>query len=511
MASCSARTGSATPRAARKCAMRAERRARPSRRRRATSARKASNWQRSTRASPAPGPSTSSTPARLGAVRGQAVNLTLAANGKLTDARDGPHWDGTVTRLSNKGTPSVNLEPPPHGELCARPHRARRDAARRRGRGVLDLKSFAFEGGRIQSAGTLTNLCRCRGSSKSARARRGPNRRSGTDLVFDGDWNFSLGTTAIRPRPDHSGARATFRSTRRAASPRSASPTFRRAPFHQRQSPERDLSRAGEPVGVIDANVHTPLVARDGILTVADESPLTGAIDAAFRNCARRAACSARPICSAGRLALKLTIAGVVAKPNLSGMLTGDDLSATARRSGGVQLKDGVIRMALSENLVDLQQVEFHGASGTLRATGQGAARSGRTGSDGQHHRRQARAASRRPTGNCRSRRGASVANAGGGGGGGAGAALAINGKFTVDHAPRFRRRSRRRVSATMSWSCGRTAPLKGEDKNQQVVAATDKPVGPSRRAPTSTSIWARISAFAARGPISASRARSPR
>ena len=31
----------------------------------------------------------------------------------------------------------------------------------------------------------------------------------------------------------------------------------------------------------------------------------------------------------------------------------------------GVQLKDGVIRIALSENLVDLQQVEFHGASGT--------------------------------------------------------------------------------------------------------------------------------------------------
>ena len=36
----------------------------------------------------------------------------------------------------------------------------------------------------------------------------------------------------------------------------------------------------------------------------------------------------------------------------------------------GVQLKDGVVRIALSQNLVDFQQVEFHGASGTLRATG---------------------------------------------------------------------------------------------------------------------------------------------
>ncbi|MGF6371422.1 autotransporter translocation and assembly factor TamB [Paraburkholderia sp. RAU6.4a] len=53
----------------------------------------------------------------------------------------------------------------------------------------------------------------------------------------------------------------------------------------------------------------------------------------------------------------------------MTGSLTGDGLSATVV-SQGVQLKDGVVRIALSQNMVDFQQVEFHGASGTLRATG---------------------------------------------------------------------------------------------------------------------------------------------
>ncbi|WP_177315878.1 translocation/assembly module TamB domain-containing protein, partial [Burkholderia ubonensis] len=70
-----------------------------------------------------------------------------------------------------------------------------------------------------------------------------------------------------------------------------------------------------------------------------------------------------------GRAALKLTVAGTPAKPNVSGMLTGDDLSATLVDQG-VQLKDGIVRIRLAENLVEFQQVEFHGGNGTLRAIG---------------------------------------------------------------------------------------------------------------------------------------------
>jgi translocation and assembly module TamB len=128
-----------------------------------------------------------------------------------------------------------------------------------------------------------------------------------------------------------------------------------------------------------------------------------------------------------GHLALKLALAGTVAKPNLTGSLLGDGLSATMVDQG-VQLKDGVVRIALSHNLVDFQQVEFHGASGTLRATG-------RVRLDGAEPDLTASIVADKlelfaaPDRNLSLTGSASVANAGSQGG------MAINGKFVVDHA----------------------------------------------------------------------------
>src|SRR5471032_3506439 len=129
-----------------------------------------------------------------GMVRGNAVNLTLAANGRLTDARDGAHWDGTVTRLSNKGTPSVNLEAPL--TVSYAPNHVVLGATRLSAEGaVLDLKSFALDGGRISSTGQLSNLSVARLLEIRQQLEGGPP-PARTDLVFDGDWNFALGATA---------------------------------------------------------------------------------------------------------------------------------------------------------------------------------------------------------------------------------------------------------------------------------------------------------------------------
>ncbi|CDY74101.1 putative exported protein [Caballeronia glathei] len=404
-----------------------------------------------------------------GRVRGQAVNLTLAANGKLTDARDGPHWDGTVTRLSNKGTPSVNLESPL--TVSYAPGRIVLGATRLAAEGaVLDLKSFAFEGGRIQSAGTLTNLSvpRILEIRQELTGAEPPFR---TDLVFDGDWNFSLGTTAtghvqIKRRTGDISIDAA-----RGVAALGITDISARADFTNGNRLNATFHAQANRIGVIDANVHTPLVARDGILTVADESPLTGAIDASIPQLRTTGGMLGPTYLFGGRLALKLTIAGVVAKPNLSGMLTGDDLSATLVAQG-VQLKDGVIRIALSENLVDLQQVEFHGASGTLRATG-------KVRLDQDEPDLTASIIADKlelfasPDRQLSLSGSASVANAGVQGG------MAINGKFTVDHAL-FDLPEKSAPSLGDDVVVVRPdGTVKGEDKNQQVVAATDKPVGP--------------------------------
>ncbi len=303
----------------------------------------------------------------LGKVRGNAVNLTLAANGRLTDARDGAHWDGTVTRLSNKGTPNVNLDAPL--SVSYAPNHVVLGATRLSAEGaVLDLKSFAFDNGRISSAGKLTNLSVPRLLEIRQELTNGPPPVK-TDLVFDGDWNFALGATATGyAQLKRRGGDVSIDAARGVAA-LGITDIVARADFSGGNRLNVTLHAQATRIGAIDANVHTTLVARDGVLTVADEAPVSGAIDANIPTLRTTGGLIGPAYLLDGRLALKLTIAGIVAKPTVSGMLTGDALSVTVINQG-VQLKDGVIRIALSENLVDLQQVEFHGASGTLRATG---------------------------------------------------------------------------------------------------------------------------------------------
>lgn len=122
-------------------------------------------------------------------------------------------------------------------------------------------------------------------------------------------------------------------------------------------------------IGTLDANVAVPFALRDGVFGIAEDGPLTGRIDADVPALKSTGGLFGPSYLLDGRAALKLTVAGTPAKPKLSGTLTGDDLSATLVDQG-VQLKDGIVRVRLTENLVEFQQVEFHGGDGTLRAIG---------------------------------------------------------------------------------------------------------------------------------------------
>ncbi|MDN7176911.1 translocation/assembly module TamB domain-containing protein [Caballeronia sp. SEWSISQ10-4 2] len=404
--------------------------------------------------------------AAVGKVRGNAVNLTLAANGRLTDARDGAHWDGTVTRLSNKGTPSVSLDAPL--TVSYAPNHVVLGATRLSAEGaVLDLKSFAFDSGRISSAGQLTNLSVARLLEIRQELEGGPPPVK-TDLVFDGDWNFALGSTATGYVQLKRRSGDVSIDAARGVAALGITDITARADFTGGNRLNATLHAQATRIGVIDANVHTTLVARDGVLTVADEASLSGGIDANVPTLRTAGGLFGPAYLLDGRLGLKLTIAGIVAKPTLSGMLTGDALSVTVIDQG-VQLKDGVIRIALSENLVDLQQVEFHGASGTLRATG-------KVRLDQQQPDLTASIIADKlelfasPDRQLQLSGSASVANAGLQGG------MAIDGKFTVDRAL-FDLPEQSAPSLGDDVVIVRPdGTVKGED--QKIVATGDKPVG---------------------------------
>ncbi|WP_031362243.1 translocation/assembly module TamB domain-containing protein [Caballeronia sordidicola] len=402
----------------------------------------------------------------VGKVRGNAVNLTLAANGRLTDARDGAHWDGTVTRLSNKGTPSVNLEAPL--TVSYAPNHVVLGATRLSAEGaVLDLKSFALDGGRISSAGQLTNLSVARLLEIRQELEGGPP-PARTDLVFDGDWNFALGATATGYVQLKRRSGDVSIDAARGVAALGITDITARADFTGGNRLNATVHAQATRVGVIDANVHTTLVARDGVLTVADEAPLSGAIDANVPTLRTTGGLLGPTYLLDGQLGLKLTIAGIVAKPTVSGMLTGDKISVTVIDQG-VQLKDGVIRIALSENLVDFQQVEFRGASGTLRATG-------KVRLDQQQPDLTASIIADKlelfasPDRQLQLSGSASVANAGLQGG------MAIDGKFTIDQAL-FDLPEKSAPSLGDDVVIVRPdGTVKGED--QHVVATGEKPVG---------------------------------
>ncbi|HWT35599.1 MAG TPA: translocation and assembly module protein TamB, partial [Paraburkholderia sp.] len=363
--------------------------------------------------------------AATGTLQGRPLDLAVAANGKLTDARDGTHWDGTVTRLSNKGTPALNMEAPltvsaGGGRVTLGPTRLTLEGA------VLDLKSFALDRGRIRSAGTLTGVSVARMLELRQEFTGVPSTLK-TDLVFDGNWDFALADTATgHIELKRRGGDITI-EVGRGFAPLGITDVAARADFSGGNQFNATVHAQASRIGVIDAVAHTTLVPREGVLSVNEEGPLTGTINANVPSLKTTGGLFGPSYLLDGHLALKLALGGTVAKPNLSGSLVGDDISATLVDLG-VQLKDGIVRIALSENLVDFQQVEFHGATGTLRA-------SGRVRLDNAEPDLTASIVADKlelfasPDRQLTMSGSASVANAGTQGG------LAINGKFVIDHA----------------------------------------------------------------------------
>ena len=363
--------------------------------------------------------------AATGKLQDHSLDLTLAVNGKLIEARDGTHWDGTVSHLQNRGIPALNLESPL--AVSVAPSRLTLGATRLTLEGaVLTLKSFAFDHGKIQSAGSLTDISvtRLQELRHEITGEPSPVR---TDLVFDGDWDFSLGATASgHIQLKRRGGDVTIEIGRGLASMGIADITAR-AEFSGGNRLNTTLHAQANRIGVIDANAHTTLVMRDGLLTFSPEGALSGDVSANVPSLRTTGGLFGPSYLLDGHLALRLALGGTVAKPNLTGSLVGDGLSATMVDQG-VQLKDGVVRIALSQNLVDFQQVEFHGASGTLRATG-------RVGLSGDEPDLSASIVADKlelfaaPDRNLSLSGSASVSN------GGAQRGMAINGKFVVDHA----------------------------------------------------------------------------
>ncbi|MEX3582537.1 MAG: translocation/assembly module TamB domain-containing protein [Burkholderia sp.] len=303
----------------------------------------------------------------LGNAEGGVINLQVAAAGSLVEAGGTSRWDGTVSQLVNRGTPAVSLDAPL--TVSAGTDRVILGASKLTIEGaVLTLCSFALDHGTIRTAGTLSNLSIARALQvrEFQTGGRAPVR---TNLVLDGDWDLTLAGSAsghvqIRRRAGD----VTIEAGRGIAS-LGITALEARAEFGAGNRLNATMNAKASRIGNADATLGVPFAMRDGVIGVAENGPLSGKIDVNLPALRTTGGLLGPSYLFAGRAALKLSVDGTPAKPDLSGMLTGDNLSVTVVDQG-VQLKDGIVRVKLTDNLVDFQQVEFYGADGTLRALG---------------------------------------------------------------------------------------------------------------------------------------------
>ncbi|WP_139169569.1 translocation/assembly module TamB domain-containing protein [Chitinasiproducens palmae] len=303
----------------------------------------------------------------VGTYTGHPINARLAGRGGLLEGPGGTGWRGTVTTLSNQGTVDVALNAPM--QISVRGQQVTVGATRLTAEGAtLTLDNLSYAPGRIVSAGRVRDVDVNR-MLEVQRTLTGERPAVDTSLVLDGDWNFTLAPSAsgfVEIRRQRGDVRV---STGASSGALGLEQLLARLDFPGGSAANLRLDARAARLGTVEARLRTQLSSADGVLGVAPEAPLAGTINADLPSLRTTGGLLGPTYLLDGALRLRLTVAGQVRKPRVSGQLSGTNLAATLVDSG-VQLKHGVVDIGITENLVELRRVEFHGGDGVIRATG---------------------------------------------------------------------------------------------------------------------------------------------
>ncbi len=306
-----------------------------------------------------------------GRIRNAPLELTVAARGGLTDQGEQSAWRGLLTQLSNRGLPTVQLAAPV--EISVAPQQLEVTGARLSiEKAALDLRQLVYDHGHIQSSGRLTGmdlnqLLQISSLHDQMTAIK-------TDLVFDSDWDFALKANAsgylqFKRRTGD----ITLTKNRGGATALGITQLDTRLDFANDNRAKLTAHANAARLGTFETSLQLPLAFTQGQLdlteTLANDAPLSGTLTAAVPSLKNTGGLLGPQFMLEGQAGLNLAVAGEIGQPIFSGMLTGDNL-ALSLLDEGVTLKDGVVRIALADNAVTFKQVEFHGASGVIRATG---------------------------------------------------------------------------------------------------------------------------------------------
>ncbi|CAJ0775541.1 hypothetical protein LMG7141_00379 [Ralstonia condita] len=304
-----------------------------------------------------------------GNVRNQPFKFALAGEGALTPGKDGDTWDGTVSTLAAQGAPNLQLTAPVRLSV-ARGRLVVGRADMTLDQTPIHIERIESDQGHVRSAGRFDGLQIAR-VLELVRTWTGQAPPVRSDLVIDGQWDVDLGATASGT------ARVVRRSgdlsinAGRGFTPlglTEASVEARGEGMHLAVRGNVQSTRVGNLY--LDAGVGLTREGAPGALALmSPASPLTGGLTVSLPHLKGIGDLLGPDVATDGQLAASLSFAGTVGAPKVSGFLTGQDIDV-ALYDQGIRLTGGVLRVALDQNVVDLQQVLFHGGEGTVRAQG---------------------------------------------------------------------------------------------------------------------------------------------
>ncbi|MGC8807433.1 MAG: translocation/assembly module TamB domain-containing protein [Thiomonas sp.] len=326
---------------------------------------------------------------RSGAASAPAVpiDLRLRAEGGWLGAQQG--WRGSITALDNRGSAALHLQAPAALDLAFSPLRLRLQhvgLALQAGR--IDLADLDIAPGQLRTQGKLQAV-----NTAELLALAGitlPRVRN--TLVLSGDWALDAGAQVdgrvhlqrdsgdialqlAAPPPQVGSVTVAPQCTATLGGSRlrggflpldTGQLVFDLTAKDSRLRAQAVLQTA---IGTAQASGELALSQRDGVWGVAGDTPLVLDAGADMPSLAWAAPLIGFDYRAEGRLQLAVQGRGTVADPQFSGTLTGGALRL-AWAAQGVDLKDGTLRAHFSGDRLQLDQLEFHGGSGLLTATG---------------------------------------------------------------------------------------------------------------------------------------------
>jgi translocation and assembly module TamB len=297
-----------------------------------------------------------------GKVRGQPLAASVKAQGNLKEVSGGMTWDGTIKSLENTAVPRVHLTAPMHVVLA--PGKLELGAGRLSvAHTVIDLKSFRYQPGSLVSEGRISALSIAE-ILKLREQFTGITTPLDTNLVFDANWNVRLANRAS----------GNFQINRRSGDVRVSNNALALTAFALRAdlagtAVKLNANVAATRLGPINAQGRIGLLPIDGMVMVTPDSSVAGHVTAAIAQLKSLGVLAGPGIALVGRANADIVVSGVLGNPKLSGTVNGDGLGVTLYDQG-IRLHDGIARITLNNNIVELRQLQLHGGDGTLRATG---------------------------------------------------------------------------------------------------------------------------------------------